>query len=438
MRVAVIVIVMLSVAAFAAYKYLPGFSATPSPSPTPEVKTAEVKKGDLAVVVEATGRVVPEQEVEIKCKASGEVVEVLADISDKVAKGDLLVRLDPEDEQRTVQKMEASLAVTKAKLAQSKLALEAAEKDLDSQRTKAQADLVSMRAKAKESEAKRDRTAQLVERKMASPEELETAQTTLDQAIAAVDVSAAKLKDIETSEINLRSLRESIKISEAQVKADEITLSDAKKRLEETSIVAPISGVVAQKNVAVGQIIASGTNNVSGGTLVMTIADLSKMYVLVSVDESDIGKVRIGNKAAIRVDAFPDRAFDGEVVRIATKGAVTSNVVTFEVKVEVKGRGFELLKPEMTANVEIVTTDKKGVLLIPVGAVELKKRERFVVLVTPSGSEERQIAVGETDGVLLEVTSGLKEGDKIVLQSSQGKWKNGTNSGSRPPGPFGF
>src|SRR5262249_12618539 len=147
--------------------------------------------------------------------------------------------------------------------------------------------------------------------------------------------------------------RQDIKLSEAQLRSDQVALANARQQLTYTKVTAPMDGVVAALNVQIGTIISSGITNVGGGTTILSLSDLSHIFVLASVDESEIGSVAIDQQAVITVDAFPGRRFRGKVVRIATRGVNVSNVVTFEVKIEVLGENKTLLKPEMTANVQI-------------------------------------------------------------------------------------
>jgi multidrug efflux pump subunit AcrA (membrane-fusion protein) len=153
--------------------------------------------------------------------------------------------------------------------------------------------------------------------------------------------------------------------------------------------------------------------------------------VLASVDESDIGKIKSGLDATITVDAFPELSFKGSVVRIATKGVNVSNVVTFEVKIEVLGKMKSLLKPEMTANIEIVADKDDDALLVPVEAVSRKKGQRFVTVRKPDGTdEERTVIVGISDGVNMAIVSGLDESDKIVIRGGEvdSRWRQMSES----------
>jgi HlyD family secretion protein len=165
---------------------------------------------------------------------------------------------------------------------------------------------------------------------------------------------------------------------------------------------------------------------------------MSRMYVLVFVDESDIGNIRHGQPVQVTVDAFPDEKFEGEVVRVATKGKSNSNVVTFEVKVEVTGANKFQMKPGMTANVEIVVVDKKDVIRVPVKAVHQNSKQCFVMMATDkTEAVKREITMGETDGDWIEILSGLKDGDKVqVTKQKQSTWRRNTEE-DRPMPPGG-
>jgi HlyD family secretion protein len=193
---------------------------------------------------------------------------------------------------------------------------------------------------------------------------------------------------------------------------------------------------VSARTVQIGQIIASGINNVGGGTAMLTISDLSHIFVLASVDESDIGGVELDQKVLITADAFPGKRFFGKVVRIAAKGVNVSNVVTFEVRVEVMSDDKALLKPEMTANVEIVVAEKEDVLTLPTRAVVRKAGKTFVALKQADGSikEDVPVTIGLSSGNDVEVQDGVQENDSVVFKKndSDSRWKAQTQ-GARPP-----
>jgi HlyD family secretion protein len=139
------------------------------------------------------------------------------------------------------------------------------------------------------------------------------------------------------------------------------------------------------------------------------------------VDESDVGRVRVGQAALVALDAFPDERFEGQVVRVASRGVNVSNVVTFEVKIAIHGENQGLLRPEMTASVQIRVEARDRALLVPTNAV-VRKDERFYVKVAKPGGrvEERTVEVGITDGTSQEIRSGLSEGESVVVELDAG------------------
>lgn len=432
----IILLILFVSAGIAWFVFFSGKGDNREPDAEDGKEIVMAQNGDILVVVEATGRVISNQEVEIKCKASGEITSLPVDVSDMVKKGDLLLQLNPEDEERSVRRAEVALAVSQARQKQANLNLNIAERNLVTEKTRAGAALVSAEAKLHEARFKRERVEQLLDKKMASPEERDVARTLYAQAEAEHETAKARMEDLNTAAIQIETKREEVKIAEAAVETDKINLSDAVQRLADTTLAAPIDGIVAVNNVQVGQIIASGINNVGGGTTVMTLVDLSRIFVLVSVDESDIGQVRIGQIVNISVDAHPGIQFPGSVDRVATKGAVTSNVVTFEVKVEVKGDDRNLLKPEMTANVEIMAVEQNGVLLAPLKAIERKRNEQFVTVRKADGTDEQKmVTTGVTDGVSVEILSGLQKRDQIVVSSkgAQSRWQRDDDKTGKNP-----
>jgi len=426
MKRKIIIAIILLIVAVLLWKLL---RPTPTPKETEEAKirTAVARIWPLKVAVDATGRVVPEREVEIKCKASGEITQLPVEVSQPVKLGDLLVQLDPVDEERAVKREKATLAMSRAKVAQARLNLSIAERDYTSEQIRAESAEKSSQAKSQETEAKLVRINTLFEKKMASAEEVDGAKSASASAFADWQSAQARVQDIQSKKAQVEAKQQEITMAEAQAEADQLTLSDAEQRLADTTVLSPIDGVVASRNVQVGQIIASGINNVGGGTAVLTLADLTRIYVLVSVDESDIGKVAAGQTARITVDAYPDEVFKGEVVLVATKGITTSNVVTFEVKVEVTGDNRTLLKPEMTANVSIVTKDKLDSLLVPVTALERKKGQSWLTIQVKDGNTNRRlVTIGDSNSEFVEILKGVEVGEVVVLgqEGGQSRWQS--------------
>ena len=189
--------------------------------------------------------------------------------------------------------------------------------------------------------------------------------------------------------------------------------------------------MVASLSVQKGSIVASGINNVSGGTTIMTLLDLSRVFVLATVDESDIGGVEVGQEARVGVDSYPGRTFAGKVVRVAVQGVNASNIVTFEVKVEVLDERKDLLKPQMTGNVTIVEASRPDALTVPVAAVSRQGPRSFV---TMADGTRREVKLGLEGVERTEIADGLKEGDAVLVKSDEpeSRWRNGGGGG--PPG----
>lgn len=403
-----------------------------------EIQTTTVTRGNIRTAVACNGRVVSNLDVQIKCKASGEIIKLPFDVSDMVKKGDLLLQIDPVDEERMVKQSEASLSSSLARLQTAKTNYEIAKRDLETERMRAQASLKSAQANAKDARAKAERMKELLQKKLASPEEAETAETTAAKLEVDMELAKIRLEELKTKEVALDLKVQDIKLNESEVESDRLTLEIQKKRLRDTNVFAPMDGVICTRDVQTGQIISSGISNVGGGTTTMVLSDLSRIFVLASVDESDIGEVRVGQKAEVTADAFLGKSFqsfEGKIIRIATQGVNTTNVVTFEVKIEITGKNKSLLKPEMTTNVAIIINQRDNVLLVPVEAVIRKGKEYTAVVVKEGGIKEtRDVQVGLNDMTNREIISGLSEGEVVVLnkESSDSQFSGRSRSMGSP------
>ncbi len=431
MKKILILIVILAVAAGGAYYFWLRKPAAAAADPA--TSTAKVERGPIRQVVASTGSVVSNFDVDIKCKASGTVIKLPFDVSDTVKKGDLIVELDPTDEQRNVALAKVALDTSKAKLEQAQLDLKVQEETLTTETQRCNAALLSAEAQSKDAASKAERTKALLDQKLASGEEYETANTAAVQAEANLQACRVRLDELKTMQHTIDRKKQDIVLAEAEVKSDDIALEIANQRLSETKVLAPMDGVVAARDVQVGQIIASGVSNVGGGTTILTLSDLSHIFALADVDESDIGKAQIGQPVLVTVDAYPNARFRGKVVRIATRGVNASNVVTFEVKIEVTSDNKALLKPEMTANVSIIMAEKNDALLVPSEALAFKDGKHKVTVVKADGAqEERPVEVGINDGTKAEIVSGVSEGETVLARKGEGdsRWKQ---QSSGPP-----
>lgn len=392
---------------------------------TTQQKTETVKRGTIDLKVPTTGKVVSNLDVEIKSKASGQITQLPFDISDTVTSGALLAVLDPVDENRNVAQRAAQLDASKARLVQAEQNLEMSQMDVDTGTSTAMAALEASRIKFKEVSSRMSRQRDLYAKRLISSEEfdilrseLSTAENNLRQA----EVRVEELKNLPRT-VELR--KQDVILNKVNVDTAEIEMDNARQRLQETKIYAPMNGVITARPVQEGQIIASGISNVGGGTSLMTLSDISRLFVNADVDESDIGKIKEGQKVAITADAFPGKRFSGEVVRVAAKGVTNSNVVTFEVKIEISKDGLIYLKPEMTTNVEIQADRRENILILPNEYIQFDRTGNyFVDKETSSSTTEKTIVqTGITDGINTEVLSGLKEGDTVAIAGeSTSRW----------------
>jgi HlyD family secretion protein len=359
-------------------------------------KLAKVERGDLAKSVVATGKVTPITKVEIKSKASGIVKKLLVDYGDQVKKGQLLAQLDKEEIEAQVEQSRAALEAAQANLKSSQADFERAQVD-------AEGPDVPLLKRAY------DRAVGMAKDGVVSTSALEDAQKNYELALNKQNVAKAQVT----------VLRAKIAQAEAVVAQDRANLKQLEEQLGYTDILSPIDGMVLSRDVQVGDAVSSILVLGSSATLVMTLGDISEVYVKGKVDESDIGKVYLGQRARIKVESFKDKTFEGKVTKISPMGVEKDNVTTFEVRVSIQNPGGEL-KAEMTANAEIILEEHKNVLQIPEGAILYDKDKKASVEVPdPKGKEGKSkvaVNVGISNGAKTELLSGLKEGDQVVLQ----------------------
>jgi len=386
-------------------------------------KTTQVIQGDLIVKISATGVVEPNFQVEVKSKASGEVLKFKYDEGDRIKKGQLLLQLDKSDEIRSVARSKADLASATAKLNKAKTALLSQQTKYQTTLKTAQSQVQEAEANLKESEDKLRRQEDLFQKKFASREALQAAQTAfkvnqenLIQARSNMQAAKDTTHDVEVKKYE-------IDLARAEVQRAKISLAEAKERLDETEIFAPISGVLIEKFVEQGQIISSGISNVSGGTTLANLADLSRLFIIADVDETDIGSVQIGQLVKITADAYPGRSFTGKVQRISPRGQVENSITIFKVKIEIQGEGKSILKPMMTANVDIISRELKNVLYLPREALRVEKNKKYAAILVNNEPKEVPVATGVRNPIHVQILSGLKAGQEVLIGDWQTLWE---------------
>lgn len=394
------------------------------PESPADTYVATVQRGDLNQEVNAAGTLASNLDVDIRCRASGEVIDLPFDIGDHVKKGDVLMKLDPADEQVALREVRVTLDEDRSRLEVARKTVQMGELDLATATTKASADVESAKIKAVNSQKKADRQHDLLAQNLSSQEQYEDAESDAVQADDDYKTAIVAQRQLQSQAVNLDVKKEQAKQAEQQVEIDQIALDNANLQLAYTTVIAPIDGVVSDLETQKGSLMASAISTVGGAT-VMTLSDLSKIFVLASVDEADIGAVRLGQTCKITADAFPRRDFSGTVVRIAPQGQNTRNVVTFEVKIEVTDDDKDLLRPEMTANVQIVEATRHNVVLAPMLSLFDRDDKTYITIAKEkNATEDRVVQVGIDDGDNAEILSGLSAGEKILVHHNDAasKW----------------
>jgi HlyD family secretion protein len=382
--IALILLVVLGGGGYLVYAKVRSADASSTAAPSTET----VIRRTVEKIVSANGKVSSNRDVDIKCQASGTIKTLpYKDVSKEVKPGEMLCQLDPVDMKRLVDTATAVVEADKSRIKEAELNCDIANMALVTNRQRCEATLASTQAQATDTHAKAERTRQLFENKptaLASKEELDTALTAAAQADAAFTNAKTAIAELDQQKIQIDTKVQQIKQLQAVLAQDQSRLDTAIQNKDYCTVFAPLADNPADPprwfissllaNIAPGYIVQSGTSGFSAGTTIMTLSDLSHVFVLASVDESDIGLVLDPargdeqQKVRITADAFPDKTFDGRVVRVATKGVNTSNVVTFEVKIEVTSNNRSFLRPEMTCTAKIICADSPDVLSIPATA----------------------------------------------------------------------
>jgi HlyD family secretion protein len=336
--VTLLVLVAIGGSGYAYYRYTKA-------APAPAVTTAQVTRGDIVDRVGATGTLQAVTTVQVGTQVSGTIQNLYADFNSIVKKGQVLARLDPSLFQTQIEQARANLIRSQADLDRLKVGL-------DDARTKL--------ARAKE----------LSDRQLLPRSELDAA------------------------DIEVRSAEAQIRSAQAQVTQAQASLNQNQVNLAHTVIEAPIDGLVISRNVDVGQTVAA---SMQAPTLFVLAADLTKMQVIANLDESDVGRIRPGQRVSFRVDAYPAEDFSGTVAQVRLQPIVQQNVVTYATVIDVPNVDLKL-KPGMTANVNIEIAGKQNVLRVPNAALRFRPtNEIFAALgQTPESRPEAGRDAGHT------------------------------------------
>ena len=359
-------------------------------------KLAKVERIDLAKSVVATGKIQPVTQVEIKSKASGIIQKLPVNVGDVVHKGQVICELDQNDLLPALRQQEAALHVADA-------SLKSAQADYERYKVDAQGPDVPF--------LKRDldRAQKLIADGLIPQNSRDDAEKNYRMAV----------QKQESAQANLGTAKAAITRAEAALEQQQAAVSQSQENLRNATIVSPMDGVVLSRDSEVGTAVSSILLAGASATLIMTIGDLNEVYVKGKADESDVGKVYLGQPARITVESFKDQKFEGHVTKISPLGVEKDNVTTFEVRVSISNEKH-LLKAQMTANAEIVLEERKHVLAIPEGAIVYNKDKSTAAEIPDPTNEKgfRKVAIvtGIGNGAKTEVIKGLTEGQQVVLQ----------------------
>jgi len=387
------------------------------------VRVEQAQRGELIEFVSAPGEIEPKKKVEISAKVMARIVELPCEEGDRVTCGDpnanppvppsVLVRLDAKDLESQLLSAEASRAAQAAQIEVEKARI-----------ASQQASLLGLAASLKQAQTDLARQQGLLQSH-------DISQATFDQTKLKVDELAAQY---EAAEHTLKSAQLNLQVMQHNLEAADARIDQARETLSYTTIVSPIDGVVTRINAEVGEMVITGTMN-NPGTVIMEVADLSTMLVVAQVDEADVGKLQVGQKATVHVDAFADREFKGVVDSIALAHDMSySRTKYFRTEI-LLATVEEKLHSGLTANVDIETHKHTEVLKVPTQAVlgieldslpleirennpVIDKNKTFVTVVyryVDGKAVVTPVKIGQCDLTHTIIESGVTEKDKIVV-----------------------
>jgi HlyD family secretion protein len=376
-----LIIILVIVVALALGIYF-GFGNTSEQGPEIKYVTVPVEKGTLKAEINSTGTIKARVEVQVGSQVSGTVKKLYADFETVVKEGQLIALIDPDTYKAKVGQAKANLLSAKANLAKAEVTL------VDQLRT--------LRRKE-----------ELTKTSAISQQEFDTAQTNADAARAQVEAAQATVAQMEAN------------------------LEEAELNLKYTQIVAPVNGVVTARNMDVGQTL---TASFQTPVLFRIAEDLTLMQVYTSVDEADIGRVRVGQKATFSVPAFPDEFFSASVTQIRNDPQIQQNVVTYNVILDVSNDDMKL-RPGMTTNVQILLSEVRDAVMVPDQAFRFTPREetKKAFDLQPLKSGQRRLWKLEPKNQIRPISVGigvvgtertqifseeLKPGDQVVVDAT--------------------
>lgn len=419
---------------------------------------APVTRGDIDSTIAATGNCNAVVTVQVGSQVSGNIKELYADFNTQVKKGQLVALIDPELFQARVNQADANLDSARSAVANAEAVAQKIKADIQSAKAgvaNLDAEVVKAQVNVRDMKIKYDRRQEMLRQGLISREDNDSAQAAYDSAVAAQQAAEAQrsaaASSVKSAEAQYQVALAQVQSAAAQVRQAAAALAQARLDLDHTRILAPVDGTVISRHVDAGQTVAA---SLQAPTMFEIAQDLTRMQVDTSVDEADIGKVHVGQRATFTVDAYPGTTFQASVRQIREAPINTQNVITYDVVLAVDNTGMKLF-PGMTANVRILANTAANVLEIPSAALRFRpanetpdaskggqfagkarsSTRQSVYVLSAAGQLQRvRISTGVTNGNFTEVKEGLNEGDRVILAAAGGPAKPGVpNRGPRGP-----
>ncbi|MGB9682790.1 MAG: efflux RND transporter periplasmic adaptor subunit [bacterium] len=376
-----------------------------------KIETYTVQRGDFLLSVSADGTLTPAQSLDITSEVSGNVIWIINNGINgiKVKKGDILVKIDPTDYQNAFSQAQLNYRNAELKLQQSISALESQRKQSAQDINSAQASRDNAFLQYQRAKTQYENSRRLYKSGGITLDQLETDRTTYETALNSYNQAEANLKTVRsTSEMKLQQMEKDVELAKVAVDQAKLNMETAKQNLDNTQIRAPFSGVVANVNISVGQRV------VANNTVLLSVLDPSNLELDLEVDETDIPKVSVGLPVRITTDAFPNDEFSGKVKSISPNAKIVNNIPIFDVLIGIPNTSGKL-RSGMSATGEIILTEKKNVLLVPLKAVKRVGRRAYVEVLKDGKVSLTRVTLGEDDGTNVIVKNGLEEGMQVVL-----------------------
>tara|TARA_B100000686_G_scaffold315766_1_gene362997 strand:- start:1178 stop:2467 length:1290 start_codon:yes stop_codon:yes gene_type:complete len=371
---------------------------------------APVLRREIRQTVLATGTVTLEVGAEIKIgsRISGQIEELFVKIGDFVKAGKVIAVIEHNNLLARVAQRTAELQAEEARLAKLRN-----EGPLEINKTLAELEELQVQMKL---------TKKMMQRNLKLSNDGVVSETALDQSQEDVEVLKAKIKSAKESlKLKKTQVIHNIRLTEANVAKAQANLMEQETQLSYATLTAPSEGIIASISTQKGETVAASLNSPTFVNLI----NLRKMEVTVYVDETDIGRVKVGQSAEFTVDSYPKKIFKGRVREIHPKAIIKDNVVNYEAILKIRKEGIALLRPEMTANVVVTTDKKKNALTVHKKAIKRKNKQTFVTIKTGSDVMEKLVKTGWRDGDYIEILSGLSEGEQsgIPIRPAKDKRK---------------